>query len=112
MMNNSFLLPPKVCTGRLHKENKGALDWGWQGLLAYGAHSCVVIVDPQTLSVVQSLDEHTGNVSCVRWSSEPLGSSDAGLSYIVKLASGDTSGNIIVSFCNTFPYTNGFRTIS
>jgi len=39
-------------TGQLHALNKGAFDWGWQGLLAYGCHSCVVVVDPSTVQVI------------------------------------------------------------
>ncbi|KAF2071396.1 hypothetical protein CYY_007290 [Polysphondylium violaceum] len=63
-------LLPKIFPGRLHKDNRGAIDWHWQGLLAYASHSHVVIVDPHHMHVLQTLDEHRFNVAFVKWSND------------------------------------------
>ena len=38
---------------------------GFQGFIAYGCHGYIVIVDPNTLQVIQTLGQHKGNVSQV-----------------------------------------------
>ena len=35
--------------------NKGTLTWGQDGLLAYGAHTNVVVVEPSTVQTFQCL---------------------------------------------------------
>ena len=45
----------------------GAQHWGWHGLIAYGAHSYVVVVEPHSLRIVQTLDEHQACVCSVKW---------------------------------------------
>ncbi|RXG68253.1 WD repeat-containing protein 11 [Armadillidium vulgare] len=37
---------PRVITGALSPQNKDALDWGWQGFIAYCAQATIIIVDP------------------------------------------------------------------
>ncbi|XP_078310578.1 WD repeat-containing protein 11-like [Crassostrea virginica] len=88
-------LSPKVITGALHAQNKGAADWGWQGLLAYGCQGFVVVVDPKTIQVLQVLAKHKGSVVKVKWAKENY-HHDLGNPYSLRLASGDTSGVIIV----------------
>lgn len=62
-----FPIPPKLFPGRLSKDNRGAFDWGKQNLLAFGCQSYIVIVDPLSLDIVQTLDEHRAHVSSVKW---------------------------------------------
>lgn len=88
-------LSPKVITGALHAQNKGASDWGWQGLLSYGCHGFVVVVDPKTIQVLQVLAKHKGNVVKVKWAKENY-HHDLGNPYSLRLASGDSNGVIIV----------------
>ena len=71
---------PKLFPGRLHKDNKGkimisiflicdlgAIDWSYHNLLAYACYGYVVIVDPISLSIIQTLDEHKAHISVVKW---------------------------------------------
>ena len=47
---------------------EAAIDWGSQGLVAYGCQSYVVVVDATDLSMhIQTLDEHRSPVVAVRW---------------------------------------------
>ncbi|KAB7494848.1 hypothetical protein Anas_09270 [Armadillidium nasatum] len=46
---------PRVITGALSPQNKDALDWGWQGFIAYCAQATIIIVDPVTLQRIQTL---------------------------------------------------------
>ncbi|KAL4430983.1 hypothetical protein ABPG75_006239 [Micractinium tetrahymenae] len=45
----------------------GALHWGEQGLLAYGAHNALLIYHPEEARVLGTLLGHTDRVNCVRW---------------------------------------------
>ncbi|XP_062608661.1 WD repeat-containing protein 11-like isoform X2 [Saccostrea cucullata] len=88
-------LSPKVITGALNAQNKGASDWGWQGLLSYGCQGFIVVVDPKTVQVLQVLAKHKGNVVKVKWAKENY-HHDLGNPYSLRLASGDNNGVIIV----------------
>eukprot|EP01114_Cavostelium_apophysatum_P016161 TRINITY_DN4543_c0_g1_i5.p1 TRINITY_DN4543_c0_g1~~TRINITY_DN4543_c0_g1_i5.p1 ORF type:complete len:1158 (+),score=259.94 TRINITY_DN4543_c0_g1_i5:107-3580(+) len=88
-------IPPKVFSGRLSKDNEGALDWGKQNLIAFGCQSYVVTVDPVALEVIQTLDEHRAHVTAVKWSTEDL-HNDLDKPFRLKLASGDKIGCVIV----------------
>ncbi|XP_053406773.1 WD repeat-containing protein 11-like [Mercenaria mercenaria] len=88
-------LSPKIITGVLSAQNKGACDWGWQGFVAYGCNSCVVVVDPETVQVLQVLDKHKSPVVKVKWARENY-NHDIGSPYSLRLASGDTTGNIVI----------------
>lgn len=44
-------LVSRIIPGALNNLNKDAIDWSYQGLLAYGCQSTVVILDPQTFRV-------------------------------------------------------------
>lgn len=88
-------LSPKTVTGILHAQNKGASDWGWQGLLAQGCQKYVTVIDPKKVQVIQVLVKHKGTVVKVKWSQENY-HHDLGSPYTLRLASGDSHGLIIV----------------
>ncbi|XP_041368583.1 WD repeat-containing protein 11-like [Gigantopelta aegis] len=85
---------PKTITGSLHAQNKGACDWGWQGLFAYGSQNFVSVVDPVTVQVIQVLHKHKANVIKIKWAKEDY-HHDVNSPYCLRLASADASGNII-----------------
>eukprot|EP01064_Diplonema_japonicum_P031193 TRINITY_DN5508_c1_g1_i1.p1 TRINITY_DN5508_c1_g1~~TRINITY_DN5508_c1_g1_i1.p1 ORF type:complete len:1195 (+),score=291.55 TRINITY_DN5508_c1_g1_i1:75-3659(+) len=64
-----------------------ACDWGEGRLLAYTHHTLVVVVDPGSNQVVQTLDGHVGNTTAVRFLTSTAD---------VLLATGDNNGHIIV----------------
>jgi len=74
---------PGIC----HPLNQGTLKWGQDGLLAYGSHNMVVVVDPATVQVVQCLNKHRTNVVVVDWA---VTDTDR-----LQLASGDAGGHIV-----------------
>lgn len=77
-------------------QNRNALDWGKQGLLAYGACTYVVIADVvNTMKRIQTLDGHSRPVTRVRWAREQLQFRNEG-NYSLTLASGDEGGSILV----------------
>lgn len=39
---------------------------GWQGLIAQGCHSSILIIDPKTAQTIQVLEKHKSNVVKVR----------------------------------------------
>ncbi|CAB4007520.1 WD repeat-containing 11, partial [Paramuricea clavata] len=88
-------LTPKLIPGSLHVQNKGSCDWGWQSMLAYGCHNFVVVVDPETVQIIQTLDLHQSNVVKVKWCRENY-HHDLGCPYSLRLASADTTGHIII----------------
>jgi len=112
--NNINKLQPKIFPGRLHKDNRGAIDWHWQGLLAYASHSHIVIADPHHMHVLQTLDEHRFNIALVKWSN------DIGIyssPFILPSSSSSTSqsqgignGNNIISGGTTGAATTGNNT--
>ncbi|CAH1783668.1 unnamed protein product [Owenia fusiformis] len=88
-------LAPKTITGISNTLNKGACDWGYQGFLAYGCQSLVVIFDPKTIQIVQALDKHRSTVVKVKWMRENY-HHDITSPYTLRVASADASGRIIV----------------
>ncbi|CAG0909565.1 unnamed protein product, partial [Cyprideis torosa] len=103
---------PRTIPGVLHPFNKKAIDWGPHGLVAYACHSFVVIVDPQSKSVVQCLDEHKTFVTLIRWQDR---SSTRKNRHSQFLASADTSGVIRIwdfhSAQSVFCFQDGARPI-
>ncbi|XP_014675037.1 PREDICTED: WD repeat-containing protein 11-like [Priapulus caudatus] len=89
------LLCPRVITGSLNSLNKGAVDWGFQGLLAYGSENVVVVVEPKIVQVIQALEKHRSPVVKVKWARENY-CHDIASPYTLRLASADTSGHILV----------------
>ncbi|KAK9541820.1 hypothetical protein VZT92_001838 [Zoarces viviparus] len=88
-------LAARTLTGTLNLQNKTAVDWGWQGLIAQGCHSSILIIDPKTSQTIQVLERHKANVVKVRWSRENY-YHNLSSPYCLRLASGDASGKIIV----------------
>lgn len=88
-------LAARTLTGTLHLQNKAAVDWGWQGLIAQGCHSSILIIDPKTSQTIQVLEKHKANVVKVKWSKENY-YHNLSSPYCLRLASGDASGKIIV----------------
>ncbi|XP_041124684.1 WD repeat-containing protein 11 isoform X2 [Polyodon spathula] len=88
-------LSPRTLTGALNIQNKTAVDWGWQGLIAQGCHSVVLVIDPVTAQTIQALERHKANVVKVKWARENY-HHDTGSPYSLRLASADVSGKIIV----------------
>ncbi|KAG7176660.1 WD repeat-containing protein 11-like [Homarus americanus] len=86
---------PRTVPGPVSPQNKGALDWGWQGFLAYGAQTTVVVVDPVTLQCAQTLTRHRNHVVKVRWR-KTRHYHQLSAPYSLILASADNSGTIIV----------------
>uniref|UniRef100_A0A3B4ZMV6 WD repeat-containing protein 11 n=1 Tax=Stegastes partitus TaxID=144197 RepID=A0A3B4ZMV6_9TELE len=88
-------LAARTLTGTLNLQNKTAVDWGWQGLIAQGCHSSILIIDPKTAQTIQVLERHKANVVKVKWSRENY-YHNLSSPYCLRLASGDASGKIIV----------------
>uniref|UniRef100_A0A3Q3W4A3 WD repeat-containing protein 11 n=1 Tax=Mola mola TaxID=94237 RepID=A0A3Q3W4A3_MOLML len=88
-------LAARTLTGTLNLQNKTAVDWGWQGLIALGCHSSILIIDPKTAQTIQVLEKHKANVVKVKWSRENY-YHNLSSPYCLRLASGDASGKIIV----------------
>uniref|UniRef100_A0A3B3CGA0 WD repeat-containing protein 11 n=1 Tax=Oryzias melastigma TaxID=30732 RepID=A0A3B3CGA0_ORYME len=88
-------LAARTLTGTLNLQNKSAVDWGWQGLIAQGCHSSILIIDPKTAQTIQVLERHKANVVKVKWSRENY-YHNLSSPYCLRLASGDASGKIIV----------------
>eukprot|EP00941_MAST-03F_sp_MAST-3F-sp1_P006512 g6512.t1 len=98
-------IPPSLtpCTfpGLSSSKNVTASDWGTGNLVAFGCGQIVVVVNVPTLEVVQVLEgvHHVGCISSVRWSDARSGIDvlqDDPLHHRHLLASGDSSGNIVV----------------
>ncbi|CAL4100716.1 unnamed protein product, partial [Meganyctiphanes norvegica] len=90
----------RTIPGPISPQNKGALDWGWQGFLAYGAQTTVVVVDPVTLQCAQTLSKHRSHVVKVRWR-KTRHYHQLSAPYTLTLASADINGTIIIWDVNT-----------
>ena len=78
----------RTIPGPCHPSNQGTLTWGPDGLVAHGCNSVVVVVDPASVQVLQSLSKHKTPVCQVAWSRHLD-------NRRLVLASADTSGQII-----------------
>ncbi|XP_041477434.1 WD repeat-containing protein 11-like [Lytechinus variegatus] len=88
-------ISPRTITGGLHPLNKGACDWGWQNLFAYGCHTSVVVIETKGIQIIQTLEKHRSPVVQVQWARENYHHTiDA--PYTLRLASADSSGLIII----------------
>ncbi|KAF4019301.1 hypothetical protein G4228_010731 [Cervus hanglu yarkandensis] len=91
----NFKVSARTLTGALNAHNKAAVDWGWQGLIAYGCHSLVVVIDSNTAQTLQVLEKHKADVVKVKWARENY-HHNIGSPYSLRLASADVNGKIIV----------------
>eukprot|EP00041_Stephanoeca_diplocostata_P032128 m.1020836 g.1020836 ORF g.1020836 m.1020836 type:complete len:364 (+) comp24092_c0_seq2:168-1259(+) len=82
----------RTISGPLEVNNYGATDWGANGLLAYGCHNNIVVADPYSGQIVQTLvGGHNGPVTrCKLRPQPPQSTSD------ILLLSGDTSGAVLI----------------
>jgi hypothetical protein len=48
----------RTLVGAASPANIGALEWGSQGLLAYGSNCSVVVIDTRNVQTVQTLEKH------------------------------------------------------
>ncbi|VDK74570.1 unnamed protein product [Litomosoides sigmodontis] len=80
--------------GSLHPGNKDALSWNEKGLLVYGAHCTVVVIDVVRNKIIQTLERHTSAITYICCSSEE----EIGSSAEVRLrcASADVGGAVVV----------------
>eukprot|EP00054_Salpingoeca_dolichothecata_P029077 m.225827 g.225827 ORF g.225827 m.225827 type:complete len:1145 (-) comp26390_c0_seq9:52-3486(-) len=86
---------PRTVPGGLHPLNKAAIDWGWQGFIAYGSHASVVIVEPETFQVVQTLHHHKAPITKIKWERD-LAAHNLHRPYGLRLVSGDSTGKLVV----------------
>ncbi|XP_073998789.1 WD repeat-containing protein 11-like isoform X2 [Rhodnius prolixus] len=89
----SQLVSPRTITGSANVLNKGAIDWGYHGLMAYGSNSTIFVIDTRNVQIVQSLDLHKSIVKKILWVSCVETKSDGNPS--IQLISGDASGHIV-----------------
>ncbi|KAM3720262.1 WD repeat-containing protein [Dirofilaria immitis] len=80
--------------GSLHPSNKDAFSWNEKGLLVYGAHCMLVVVDVLRNKIIQTLERHTSAITHICCSSEE----EVGFSAEVRLrcASADVGGTVVV----------------
>ena len=58
-------LSPRSIPGPLSVQNTGSLDWGPQGLIAYGSHNSVAVIHVDSLHLLQVLAAHNFSVTNV-----------------------------------------------
>ncbi|KAL1460934.1 hypothetical protein WDU94_012870 [Cyamophila willieti] len=88
MVNQIQLVTPRIIPGPCHLNNKGCIDWGPQGLIAYGANMSVAVVDPVTCQPIQCFLKHKAVVKKVLWCPQEFGS--------LHLVSADMGGSLIL----------------
>ena len=111
---------PFIFPSSIHPKNRGAIDIGWHKLIAFASHRVILIIDSQSLHIVQTL-EHRGKasatsdevISIVKWArtnyyhsasssghlvdlAERTIGQTAPSSYPLRLLSADTQGIMIV----------------
>ncbi|MFH4979893.1 hypothetical protein AB6A40_006602 [Gnathostoma spinigerum] len=85
---------PLILPGSLHPSNKNAICWSEKGLLAYGCHCTLIVVDVLKKKVLQTLEKHCSAVNQVLWAAEDETKQASDLR--VLCASSDVSGCIVV----------------
>ena len=82
--------------GPPQRDNRGAADCNYAGLLAYASGSSVAIVELHSMQIVHALwgDKPDVFVTAVSWSPESLSRDLNGHSANLKLATGDGAGRI------------------
>ncbi|TKR92096.1 hypothetical protein L596_006812 [Steinernema carpocapsae] len=98
---------PFALTGALHPSNRDAVDWSEKGLLAFGCHCTVVVLDVLKFRIVQTLDNHNSAINLIAWT--PIPSIMRHTLLDPKLASSDLSGSIVVWDVLTANITASFR---
>lgn len=101
---------PHTVPGCLHPSNgRNTIDWNDGGLIAYGSHNVIYIVDVLRYKRIQSIEHHQSAINIVRWSParSPFADSSLSASQLI-IASSDISGHIIISNAVTASQTNQF----
>uniref|UniRef100_A0A7E4VV83 WD_REPEATS_REGION domain-containing protein n=1 Tax=Panagrellus redivivus TaxID=6233 RepID=A0A7E4VV83_PANRE len=80
-----------IIAGQLNARNKDAIDWHPKGLVGYGCHAVLAIVDVSTARTIQTLCSHEKAISLIRF-----GLQESFDDNTVKCASSDISGKVIV----------------
>ncbi|CAF0850740.1 unnamed protein product [Didymodactylos carnosus] len=88
-------LVPRIIPGSLSNANKDAIDWGFHGLVAYGCQSTIVVIEPHHFQIIQCMEKHKEPITKVKWAAENYYHNHDN-PYSLKLASADTSGNILI----------------
>ena len=85
----------RTITSTCHSNlNRHAMDWGRNGLLAYASHGVIVVVDPEKLTPIQTLDrDHKTSVTRLKW---PKSWSKRHVAHEMMLASADASGRVLI----------------
>ncbi len=85
---------PRTVTGACHATNSRAVDWSAScGLVAFASNCLVVLVDPVSLQVAQTLDKHRSLVTKVQWLRALTQRHAADR---LTLASADSAGHVVV----------------
>lgn len=101
---------PHTVPGCLHPSNgRNAIDWNDGGLIAYGSHNVIFIVDVLRYKRIQSIEHHQSAINIVRWAPprSPFADSSPTASQPI-VASSDISGHIIISNAITAVQKNQF----
>uniref|UniRef100_A0A9J2NZE4 WD repeat-containing protein 11 n=2 Tax=Ascaris TaxID=6251 RepID=A0A9J2NZE4_ASCLU len=85
---------PLILPGSLHPSNKDAIAWNEKGLLAYGSHCTLIVVDCMRKKIIQTLEKHSAAISHVSWA--PEGDAVPVSEMQLRCASADISGFIVV----------------
>ncbi|KAK7571105.1 hypothetical protein V9T40_014709 [Parthenolecanium corni] len=112
---------PRMLTSQCHTANRGAVDWGWHGLMAFASQSTVVVVDTKNIQVVQCLSRSKHPIKKILWSPLREENNDLNLSLVAadingcltywnvndgKLISSAQEGNKSVVAMEWVPRTN------
>uniref|UniRef100_A0A8R1I657 WD repeat-containing protein 11 n=1 Tax=Caenorhabditis japonica TaxID=281687 RepID=A0A8R1I657_CAEJA len=99
---------PHTVPGCLHPSNgRNAIDWNDGGLIAYGSHNVLHVVDVLRYKRIQCIELHQSAINIVRWA--PARSSFSEFSTCQPIiASSSISGHIIVSNATTAAQINQF----
>ncbi|XP_014255055.1 WD repeat-containing protein 11-like [Cimex lectularius] len=84
---------PRTVNGTASLQNKGAVQWNGQGLLAYAANCTVFVVDTKTVQVVQTLEFHKSVVKKILWVPYVDVRNDS--SPLIQLITSDASGHVV-----------------
>ncbi|CAF2904464.1 unnamed protein product [Rotaria sp. Silwood2] len=88
-------LVSRIIPGALNNANKDAIDWNYNGLLAYGCQSTVVVLDTQSFRVLQCMEKYHDPIIKVKWCPDQF-YHNIDDPYSLKLASADSTGNILI----------------
>uniref|UniRef100_A0AC34G5K2 Uncharacterized protein n=1 Tax=Panagrolaimus sp. ES5 TaxID=591445 RepID=A0AC34G5K2_9BILA len=82
-----------IISGQLNPRNKDAIDWHPKGLVAYGCHTVLTVVDVASYKTIQTLCGHERTINLVKFGLQESLDENA---YGLKCVSSDISGKLIV----------------